>query len=414
MHSLLIKDNVEKIIFLKDEKEEFPELISNVKTILEKINKRKFIFREKYLKNLNNSDFDSNQLLCHITPLETDIKNAKLILLDAGNPSGRYQFLKNYFLLNNFNFSEKAFKELTKKKNVSIFNMIKHLFIRYSLVTIIWSFFLHITKYLFSAFYIFKKNISPRYCAYYKKPPVYLKRFKYVYERLSDKKSKKIYKNAIFGSAEENWKEYFNRIQNQIKYSDYVKLDTNSVIINCGINDAFEIPFYISKQVSRIYNIDPTGDKWLSDYTKSFIKKGTSELFFIKKAIYDSQEVYDANLYNSSKENYPDFDKSFCLSTIPEIILENNITKIDLIKSDVGGAERFMVKDLISVCEKFRPQLSIAIYYSNLSFNKFILNDTVEIPMQLMDKIKDYNFYISHYSYGRWDIILHCIPKEKI
>ena len=31
MHSLLIKDNVESIILLKDEKEEFPELISNIR-----------------------------------------------------------------------------------------------------------------------------------------------------------------------------------------------------------------------------------------------------------------------------------------------------------------------------------------------------------------------------------------------
>ena len=414
MHSLLIKDNVESIILLKDEKEEFPELISNIKIILEKINKRKFVFREEYLKDLNNLDLNTNALLCHITPLDANIKNKKLILLDEGNPSGRYQFLKTYFLSNDFNFSEKAFKELTKRKNISIFNMIKHLFIRYSLGTIIQSLFLHITKYLFSSFNLYKKNISPRYCSYYKKSSVYLKNFKYVYEKLGDEKSKKIYKNAIFGSAEENWKEYFNRIQNQIKYSDYVKLDKTSVIINCGINDAFEIPFYISKKVSQIYNIDPTGDKWLNDYTKDFIKKGSSELFFIKKAIYNSQEVYDANLYNSSRANYRDTDKSFGISTIPEIILEKNIAKIDLIKSDVGGAERFMVKDLIAICKKFRPQLSIAIYYSNLSFNKFILNDTVEIPMQLMEKIKDYNFYISHYSYGRWDIIFHCIPKEKI
>ena len=168
MHSLLIKDNVESIILLKDEKEEFPELISNIKIILEKINKRKFVFREEYLKDLNNLDLNTNALLCHITPLDANIKNKKLILLDEGNPSGRYQFLKTYFLSNDFNFSEKAFKELTKRKNISIFNMIKHLFIRYSLGTIIQSLLLHITKYLFSAFNLYKKNISPRYCSYYK------------------------------------------------------------------------------------------------------------------------------------------------------------------------------------------------------------------------------------------------------
>ena len=36
-----------------------------------------------------------------------------------------------------------------------------------------------------------------------------------------------------------------------------------------------------------------------------------------------------------------------------DIIEEFKINKIDLIKSDVEGAERYMVKDLIKICEKY-------------------------------------------------------------
>jgi hypothetical protein len=77
------------------------------------------------------------------------------------------------------------------------------------------------------------------------------------------------------------------------------------------------------------------------------------------------------------------------------------------------GAERYMSKDLIKICDKFRPQLAISIYHTNYEENKFKLTDLVDIPFELIQNLKDYDFYVGHYSYERWEMILYCIPKKK-
>ena len=72
-----------------------------------------------------------------------------------------------------------------------------------------------------------------------------------------------------------------------------------------------------------------------------------------------------------------------------------------------------MVKDLIRICEKFRPQLAISIYHTNHGKNKFPLTDIVDIPLRLTENLKNYSFFIDHYSFERFEMIFYCIPKEK-
>ena len=73
-----------------------------------------------------------------------------------------------------------------------------------------------------------------------------------------------------------------------------------------------------------------------------------------------------------------------------------------------------MSEDLIKICEKFRPQLAISIYHTNYEKDKFKLTDLVDIPLKIIQNLKDYNFFIGHYSYERWEMILYCIPQKKI
>jgi len=44
--------------------------------------------------------------------------------------------------------------------------------------------------------------------------------------------------------------------------------------------------------------------------------------------------------------------------------------------------------------------------------DKFVLDDYVDIPLKLMESLTDYKFYMHHYSYERWELILYCIPNE--
>tara|TARA_Y100000294_G_C8380948_1_gene266714 strand:+ start:303 stop:617 length:315 start_codon:yes stop_codon:yes gene_type:complete len=96
-----------------------------------------------------------------------------------------------------------------------------------------------------------------------------------------------------------------------------------------------------------------------------------------------------------------------------DIIDEYKINKIDLIKIDLGYSEGYTVKDLIIICEKFRPQLAINISYLNAEKNEFLFSDIVDIPLKLIENLKNYSFFIGHYNYARIEMILYCIPKEK-
>ena len=109
------------------------------------------------------------------------------------------------------------------------------------------------------------------------------------------------------------------------------------------------------------------------------------------------------SVYNSVKETLKSFDK------FTEVRVSNDL--IDIIKADIEGAERDMLDELIDLSKKFRTQFAICIYHSNL--NNFELSDTVEIPLFLIDKLIDYNFYVGHYCYERWELVFYCIPKEK-
>ena len=106
------------------------------------------------------------------------------------------------------------------------------------------------------------------------------------------------------------------------------------------------------------------------------------------------------------------------ISTLKEIIDKHKINRIDLIKSDIEGAERYMVNDLIEICNKFNYQLAISIYHPNyerdskIKYNE-MLYDLVDIPSRLIEKLKDkYNFFFGHYSYERWEGIFYAIPKN--
>jgi len=237
------------------------------------------------------------------------------------------------------------------------------------------------------------------YNCFFPKRKKFLKLYNNVYKNLSDKKSKKIYKKIIFDNPIKIWRMYKDNIFETNKYFDYIKLNKNSIILNCGTETGYEIPEYLTYNVNKIYNIDPSGTKHLHSYVKNYANVFKKKLTFIKKALYTTKGVFDY------------IDKmNIKVTTILELVKNLKLNRIDLIKTDIEGAEKNLIDDLGTIIKKFRPQLSIAIYHiDDEEDDRF--SHLVSLPNKLMKICKNYNFHIRHYSFDRRETIMYCIPN---
>jgi hypothetical protein len=405
--------------FLEEEKYKFRDDISELEKILSAINPN---IKINYIKLNKLNELNSNNqenILYTLLPYEEINKekiNHKILLLDKENIWSRFNFLRRYLKINDFRFDSKKFRKVlysmnryTKMTNKRdrFLRFLPFRIVRYDETKV----FKHMTlfeKFSFQNFpvILFKdmsfdgKMVSVgTYGSYYNKPASFKRKFNKVITKLGDEKSKNNYKISLFGKAEDNWKKYFDCVVNNIQYSDFITLDENSIIINCGV--AYGTELCLFNDVKKIYNIDPSGPHNLSGFIKEFIKKSKTEQIYIQKFLYS-----DGGLPETQKGRYSS-------TSLIDVIDEYKINKIDLIKTDVEGAERYMVKDLIRICEKFRPQLAISIYHTNHGKNKFLLTDIVDIPLRLTENLKNYSFFIGHYCFERWEMIFYCIPKEQ-
>ncbi|MDC3089965.1 hypothetical protein OA346_01805 [Candidatus Pelagibacter sp.] len=223
--------------------------------------------------------------------------------------------------------------------------------------------------------------------------------FKKVYLNLSDEKSKKIYKDTVYGRPSIIWKNYYNLLFDDEHYQDYLNFN-NSNIINLGVDNGFEIPFFLSNEINKIINVDPTEEKNLHPYVKSFVEE------YKNKIIFDGSFLYDAkNVYGSINKNNKCTD-------LFSIVKKYSCTENLIIKSDIEGLEIKMLDELKELIPKYRPQLAISIYHVDKNFYPRH-SHLVVIPEKLTNICKEYKFFLRHYTYNRRETVFFCIPQEK-
>lgn len=92
--------------------------------------------------------------------------------------------------------------------------------------------------------------------------------------------------------------------------------------------------------------------------------------------------------------------------TIDDYIKKENIEKLDLIKMDIEGAERYALEGSLESIKKFKPKLAICLYH--------LWDDIFEIPLLIEKSGVDYqyNFKWVEFLHG-WEAVLLCVPKNK-
>ena len=230
-----------------------------------------------------------------------------------------------------------------------------------------------------------------KYNYVYNKNDQYLKKYQFIVDKLEDEESKEIFKITNFSKPKYIWNHYFKSLFSYPHYTEFLPKNEKSVILNLGVANGFEIPYFLTQNVSKIINVDPTGDELLHSYVKIFCELNNEKVIFNRKYLYDDKRVY-----LKSKEGK---------TSVIEIIKEYKLKSLDYIKSDIEGSEVHLLKELEIVVEKFRPILALSIYHRHP-----IEEQIIEIPYFLISKLKDYKFYIRHYTYNKWDTIIYCCP----
>lgn len=227
-----------------------------------------------------------------------------------------------------------------------------------------------------------------------------------VKQLLSNTRSREIYSIVMEKTADKSWKHFYDNLYAPSQYNHYLRWSPETVVVNGGIFTGAEIPMFSSFEPKKMYHIDPMGDSKLHEYTRRFVedKNSKTEHIFVKEMLakVDGEVIY----YNKDEqvsiiENGPHTTKGISLKGIYS---KYNIGKATIHKYDLEGAEELIIDNLLEIMQEERSQLALSIYHRP--------NEYTSYPLLFMENLKDYSFYIEHYSYEKYETILFCIPKE--
>ena len=108
---------------------------------------------------------------------------------------------------------------------------------------------------------------------------------------LSDEKSKTILLSTIFSKPSVVWKNYYNLMFKNEHYQDYLNFEKAN-IINLGVANGFELPFFLTQNINKVINVDPTGYETLDDYVKIFVDQFKEKNVFDIHYLYSPKKLY--------------------------------------------------------------------------------------------------------------------------
>lgn len=134
-----------------------------------------------------------------------------------------------------------------------------------------------------------------------------------------------------------------------------------------------------------------------------------STIVIVNSPLWDKPDIdiYFQDCGGGSKvsfEKFSNWEGTKKTTTIDAFVSEQNIDKVDFIKSDIEGAEPFALEGAKDTLRRFRPKLAISIYHS--------MDDFVNIINQIDELNLGYKFYLGHASIYASETILFCSANQ--
>nr|WP_321271240.1 FkbM family methyltransferase [uncultured Tolumonas sp.] len=212
---------------------------------------------------------------------------------------------------------------------------------------------------------------------------------------------------SMTDSSIKNLVEWFlSEGDSDLQYIEHYDLKHDDVVMELGVYDAKSSSVFAKKldQTGRIIGFEPLGQE--------IYKKTLDNDLHLKEimtiypyAVSDKVGEISMHLNGSSTKIADDGTKIKCI-TIDAFVDENQISKLDLIKMDIEGAEPAALRGAKKTIKNLRPALAISIYHG--------LNQYIDIPFYLMNTLENYTFKLGCYSVFGLETVLYCIPNEKL
>lgn len=201
------------------------------------------------------------------------------------------------------------------------------------------------------------------------------------------------------------------------QYLEYINKDAIKTIYDGGFCNGIHALAFKKElpNLQKIYAFEPMYDKFKDKNFDYFLTK-ENFVEIIPNAMWDKECELDffENTASSAasrvrgvkgvkEQNKNEILNKIKAQSIDNIRKEKN-KKADFIKMDIEGSELYALYGAAETIAKDRPQLAISIYHSN--------DDFVNIPIYLKSHLKNYKFYLGHYSYNYCESVIYAIPDE--
>lgn len=204
-------------------------------------------------------------------------------------------------------------------------------------------------------------------------------------------------------------------IESLMKYEDdesdgYLKYNTlnfGDIVIDGGSSDGTEVANF-SKLVGKngkIFAFDIRNEN-ISQLSKGDIEE--LNIFYIPFALWSSDtEVSFGNSGTHTMilgDEISDSSSKIKAASIDSFVKRNDLSRVDLIKLDVEGAELQVLKGAINTIEQYLPMLVISIYHK--------LEDYFDIPLFMHKNFPAYEYRLGIFNAFAIGTLLYCIPKK--
>ena len=226
-------------------------------------------------------------------------------------------------------------------------------------------------------------------------------RYDYIYSRLSDEESKKIYTDILnFRQNKElsYMKGYVVDPTGQY-FEDFLDLKAGEVFIDAGGYDGQTSLEFIKHcpEYKAVYIFEPSEEnlKLAKENLKSY-----ENVHFISKGLSNEEATLRFDTDSGSASSISDEGSvEIYVDALDNIIDE----KITFVKMDIEGAEGLALEGMKKHIAKDHPKLAISVYHK--------ADDFWKIPEQILAIRDDYNLYMRHYTEGTDETVMFFMPR---